>query len=239
MTTPRCAAAQARDIESARQAREAAWAVGVRLPLRTGMTWADAEGADEFPFPIVPLDTPMEDATQGGTADTPRQGDELPAPSHMLPDIPMEDTTRRDTPPALPHTPPPTAPCHGVTIEEIEDEGERPCTPPHSHMIIEEVEIEGDGNPPVVDVGAGLDEGGDIYGECGEPVVEPFCDSRAGAPIDDSRAKPFDLRAYMKSVGHMASPKFFEDVELLLTTKMTNNARDKHLKSRRVSMERR
>ncbi|KAG9078523.1 hypothetical protein FS749_009442 [Ceratobasidium sp. UAMH 11750] len=235
----RGAQTRARDVESARQTREAARAVGVRLPLRTSVTWADAEGADEFPFPIVQLDVPMEDATQGATAGMLGQEDTPPAPSRTPPDTPMEDAThiapadvprREDTSPAPPRTPS-TASRHGVTIEEVEDEC--PHTPPRSNAIIEEAEAEGDGNPPVVDADGGGDEGGDTHGECGEPVVEPFSDLRAGAPIDDSRAEPFDLRAYMKSVGHMASPKFFEDVELLLTTKMTNDARDKHLKSRR------
>ncbi|KAG9079187.1 hypothetical protein FRC06_007892, partial [Ceratobasidium sp. 370] len=188
------------------------------MPLRTGVSWADAEGADEFPFPIVRLDPSMEDVTVEGGADAPSEEDGSAANA----------ADPLGSPPPQ-HTPSRTPLRHPVTVEEVPDEGDNPAQrrpSPRYPVTVEELPDEGD-NPVGADVG-----GGDVE-ECGEPFVEEFSDPRAGAPIDNSRAEPFDLRAYMKSVRHMASPKFFEDVELLLTTKMTNEARDRHLKSRR------
>jgi hypothetical protein len=107
--------------------------------------------------------------------------------------------------PGEPHAQPGPPLRHPVTIEEVEDEGENPS------------------------------EGEDMDDECGVPFIEEFSDARAGQPIDNSRAVPFDLRAHMASVGPFASPKHFEAAELLMTTKMTNDLWDEHLKSRKVS----
>ncbi|KAG8733377.1 hypothetical protein FRC10_000258 [Ceratobasidium sp. 414] len=191
MSTPACAAAQARDVEMARRTREAARRSGIHIPVRTGVSREDAEGAGEDLVPLVRLDTPMEeDGPQENGAGVPTSGD-----------APLANE-------AGPGNPPPT----------------RSPTPVP---------------PPAADKDAGNEAGGGEgvwggdAGECGAPVIEEFPEPRAGQPINDSQAEPFDLRAYMASVGPFASPADFEVAELLLTTKMTNDARDKHLKSRK------
>ncbi|KAG8728564.1 hypothetical protein FRC10_004832, partial [Ceratobasidium sp. 414] len=214
------------------------------MPLRTGVSRADAEGVDEFPFPLVQLDTPMEEeATREERADMPREQDNRaeapglrPPPGHP---VTIEEIKDEGEPP---HQPLRLPPRHPVTVEEIEDQGEPPHvpsqTPPHHPVTIKEIEDEG--KPPLEEIEdesdnpVVVDTGGEVDGECGVPVVEEFNDARAGAPIDDSHAQRFDLHAYMKSVGHFASPKDFEVAELLLTTKMTNASQDEHLKSRKV-----
>jgi hypothetical protein len=65
--------------------------------------------------------------------------------------------------------------------------------------------------------------------------VEEFPDPLAGAPISNKRNPPPDLGAYMRSVGDLADPKHFETAELLMTTGLTNAAKDRHLKSTMVS----
>ncbi|KAG8716653.1 hypothetical protein FRC08_009076 [Ceratobasidium sp. 394] len=61
--------------------------------------------------------------------------------------------------------------------------------------------------------------------------VQEFPDELAGAPISDEQEPTPDLGAYMRSCGHMADPFYFETVELLLTTGLKDNGKDKHLKS--------
>jgi hypothetical protein len=175
-------------VELARANREEARRLGLHLPLRTGVTLADAEGAEEEGEPMVWV---QENTAPGEENGTP--GEENIAPG--------EEHAARPAPP----------PRHGVTIEDVEDEDE----------------YRGQGG--------NRDEGEDLDDECGAPFVEEFIDARAGQPIDESRAPPFDLRAHMASVGPFASPKHFEVAELLMTTKMTNASRDEHLKSRKVS----
>ncbi|KAG9087886.1 hypothetical protein FS749_002576 [Ceratobasidium sp. UAMH 11750] len=61
--------------------------------------------------------------------------------------------------------------------------------------------------------------------------VEDFPDPLAGAPISEDRAPELDKDAYMQSCGALANPKHFEIADLLTTTGMTDEAKDKHLKS--------
>ncbi|KAG8732418.1 hypothetical protein FRC11_013818, partial [Ceratobasidium sp. 423] len=61
--------------------------------------------------------------------------------------------------------------------------------------------------------------------------VEEFPDPLAGAPISNEHKPPPDLGAYMRSVGHLANPKYFEAAELLMTSHLTNANKDRHLKS--------
>lgn len=65
--------------------------------------------------------------------------------------------------------------------------------------------------------------------------VEEFSNPSAGAPISDERMPTPDLEAYMASSGRLADPELFNDAELLMTTGMTDAAKDRHLKSQRVS----
>ncbi|KAG8780267.1 hypothetical protein FRC12_023265 [Ceratobasidium sp. 428] len=66
---------------------------------------------------------------------------------------------------------------------------------------------------------------------CGGLYVEPFPDPLAGSPISEERISPPDLKAYMRSVGRMAEPETFEVAELLMTSGLTDAAKDRHLKS--------
>ncbi|KAG9124361.1 hypothetical protein FRC07_011919 [Ceratobasidium sp. 392] len=203
--TEACAAAQARDVALARVAREEARRLGIRLPLRTGVTLDDVgdKGEGEDAIPLVRTDPPMGDTTPADSANT-------------------DDA----------HTPPPMPdPAASIPQPAGDEDGperagpERTTPEPYAN---EEVGS-ADGN----DRARGEDMDPGAHGECGKAFVEEFSDDRAGQPINDSRAEPFDLRAHMRSVGRMASPADFEVAELLMTTKMTNKARDKHLKSRK------
>ncbi|KAG9095093.1 hypothetical protein FRC06_010133, partial [Ceratobasidium sp. 370] len=62
--------------------------------------------------------------------------------------------------------------------------------------------------------------------------VEDFPDPLAGAPISEERVPEPDLDAYMRSCGTLADPWNFEIAEMLLTSGMTDEAKDRHLKSR-------
>jgi hypothetical protein len=167
---------------------------------------ADAEGAEAEDDPMLWVRA----ATAAENA-TPVEEDAASVDGEGARDeeMPSVDGVEPRISPTPPGTPLPTPPRHRVTMEEVEDEGDHPQ--------------------------AAADVGEDMDDECGAPFVEGFCDARAGQPIDDSRAAPFDLRAHMASVGRFASPKDFEVAELLMTTKMTNESRDEHLKSRKVS----
>lgn len=70
---------------------------------------------------------------------------------------------------------------------------------------------------------------------CGQPFVESFPISTAGAPISsDMREKP-DLHAYLKSCGIFSDPKIFETAELLMMTVPKGKDRTRHLQSPAVS----
>lgn len=66
--------------------------------------------------------------------------------------------------------------------------------------------------------------------------VEAYPDSLAGAPISQDHAPAPDLDAYMQSCGRMGDPENFETAELLMTTGLTDAAKDRHLKSNKVSI---
>ncbi|KAG9094267.1 hypothetical protein FRC06_010996, partial [Ceratobasidium sp. 370] len=61
--------------------------------------------------------------------------------------------------------------------------------------------------------------------------VEDFPDPLAGAPVSNERASAPDMEAYMQSCGRSANPKTFKMLELLMTTGLTDAAKDQHLKS--------
>ncbi|KAG8779913.1 hypothetical protein FRC12_023714 [Ceratobasidium sp. 428] len=204
---PPCADADARDVARARATREEARRLGIALPLMTGVPLDevinDLNLHAEDWAPLV--DPPPGDATMAAGDTT------TAATGATTADAANPDDTRMSDPPTPPRAPS-QAPADQDSTEQGLDEGGG--------------EGNGDGN------GRG-GEGERDHGECGKPFVEPFFDPRAGQPINDSRAEPFDLRAHMKSVGRFASPADFEVAELLMTTKMTNAARDAHLKSRK------
>ncbi|KAG9124258.1 hypothetical protein FRC07_012231 [Ceratobasidium sp. 392] len=63
--------------------------------------------------------------------------------------------------------------------------------------------------------------------------IEEFPDPFAGAPISKDHAPPPDLKAHMKSCGSLANPDNFEVAELLMTSGLTDQAKDRHLKSKK------
>ncbi|EUC54041.1 hypothetical protein RSOL_027710, partial [Rhizoctonia solani AG-3 Rhs1AP] len=65
--------------------------------------------------------------------------------------------------------------------------------------------------------------------------VEEFPDATAGAPISNERVPPRNLDAYMHACGPMADPEHFEVAELLMTSKLTDVDKDRHLKSRKYA----
>jgi hypothetical protein len=67
--------------------------------------------------------------------------------------------------------------------------------------------------------------------------VDAFPDHRAGAPISDKRRPEEDLRAYIQARGQLGKQANFETMELLMTTGLSNAGRDRHLKSRMVSLQ--
>jgi hypothetical protein len=66
--------------------------------------------------------------------------------------------------------------------------------------------------------------------------VEPFPDRRAGAPISDNSRPMEDLHTYLQARGQLGKQANFETMEMLMTTGLTNAGRDRHLKSRMVSL---
>jgi hypothetical protein len=72
-------------------------------------------------------------------------------------------------------------------------------------------------------------------GDC-TAFVEFFPSPDAGAPISNDCTLEMDLRAYIQACGVLANPDHFEVAELLMTTGLTNSARDRFLKSQLVSI---
>lgn len=67
--------------------------------------------------------------------------------------------------------------------------------------------------------------------------VESFPHPSAGAPISDERLPPLDLDAYMQESGPLGDPRTFRTADVLMTTKLTDAAKDRHLKSELVSKQ--
>jgi hypothetical protein len=65
--------------------------------------------------------------------------------------------------------------------------------------------------------------------------VEEFPDPLAGAPISSERAPEPNLDAYIQSTGRLGRPGYFEVADLLMTTGLTDDAKERHLKSTLVS----
>jgi hypothetical protein len=65
--------------------------------------------------------------------------------------------------------------------------------------------------------------------------IDFFPSAEAGALISDNCTHEIDLCAYIQACGVLADPEQFEVAELLMTTGLTNSARDRFLKSRLVS----
>ncbi|KAG9123592.1 hypothetical protein FRC07_014616, partial [Ceratobasidium sp. 392] len=211
---PACAAADAQDVAHARATCEEAQHLGIALPLMTGVTFNDVVDtldlhAEDW---VPPVDPPAGDATMAAGDTTMTAGDAtMAATGATTADGANPDDTPMSDPPMPPRVPL-QAPASVDSTRQGLDEGGGKGN--------------GDGN------GRG-GEGERDHGECRKPFVEPFSDPRAGQPINNSRAEPFNLRAHMASVGRFVSPANFEVAELLMTTKMTNAARDAHLKSRK------
>jgi hypothetical protein len=65
--------------------------------------------------------------------------------------------------------------------------------------------------------------------------VEEFPDPLAGAPVSEDRVPEPDLATYMRSCGPMASLDYFKVAELLMTSRLSDANKDRHLKSKIVS----
>ncbi|KAG9078478.1 hypothetical protein FRC06_008343, partial [Ceratobasidium sp. 370] len=61
--------------------------------------------------------------------------------------------------------------------------------------------------------------------------VEPFPDPRVGAPINDKATPAPNLDKRMADAGNLGIPRHLDTAELLLTTGLTANGRDEHLRS--------
>ncbi|KAG8702744.1 hypothetical protein FRC08_003275 [Ceratobasidium sp. 394] len=61
--------------------------------------------------------------------------------------------------------------------------------------------------------------------------VEDFPDPLAGAPISEEQAPPPDVPSYLRLCGNLASLWNFDIAELLMTSGMTDAARERHLRS--------
>lgn len=70
----------------------------------------------------------------------------------------------------------------------------------------------------------------------GRTYVKHYPDPRAGSPIKNSIAPDFDLHAYIQSTGTLSNPHNFDTLELFMTTGLTDEGRDRFLKSRAVSI---
>jgi hypothetical protein len=67
--------------------------------------------------------------------------------------------------------------------------------------------------------------------------VEVFPDRCTGAPISEKTKPEEDLEAYIQACGRLGKQANFETMELLMTTGLSNAGRDRHLKSRMVSLQ--
>ncbi|KAB5587944.1 hypothetical protein CTheo_8614 [Ceratobasidium theobromae] len=61
--------------------------------------------------------------------------------------------------------------------------------------------------------------------------VEEYPDPLAGSPVSEDRLPSPDLHAHMRSCGNLGDPENFETAELLMTSGLTDAAKDRHLKS--------
>jgi hypothetical protein len=68
------------------------------------------------------------------------------------------------------------------------------------------------------------------------PFVERYPCEKAGKPIKPDIAYVPDQHEYMRACGNLANPEWFSISELLMTTGMTKQARDTHLKHPVVSL---
>jgi hypothetical protein len=75
-----------------------------------------------------------------------------------------------------------------------------------------------------------------VMNDGGRTYIEPYLNSLAGSPIHDSITPPFDLRAYIQGAGPLSNLENFNNLELLMTVGLTNQGRDRMLKSRAVSV---
>lgn len=69
----------------------------------------------------------------------------------------------------------------------------------------------------------------------GWTYIEPYPDPLAGSPINDAVAPPVNLHEYVQGTGSLADLENFNTLELLMTTGLTNDGRDRFIKSRAVS----
>lgn len=65
--------------------------------------------------------------------------------------------------------------------------------------------------------------------------VEEFPDALAGSPISHEHAPLPDMDEHMRKCGDMANPKYFNAAELLMTSRLSDADKDRHLKSEVVS----
>ncbi|KAG8785857.1 hypothetical protein FRC12_017093 [Ceratobasidium sp. 428] len=152
---------------------------------------------------------------------------------------------------------------HRVTVEEVPDRDGSPPPAESSkrHRVTVEEVPDRDGSPPPVEPSAPPTPAQNKSREPEQPTriringqrpnrrvrralrrwkglfVEDFPDPDAGAPISNERIPEVDLAAYMKSCGDLADPKHFEVAELLMTSGMTDEAKERHLRSTLVSVQ--
>lgn len=194
------------DIANVRAAHQAAWQVGLHLPLLTCLTKEDAAGAeDKEPMLWVRLDDPFAD---GGDA-------------------------------AVPSSPAPTSPrteaAYNVAAAQNPEKGRVDST---AWEGANGAESNTDAKAGKGGEGSKSSEGVEDDGfdnECGQVHVEEYPNQRAGQPIDDSRAKPINLREYMHARGDFSNVDYFDISKTLMTTKLTDERRKVHLNSRVVS----
>ncbi|KAG9118351.1 hypothetical protein FRC07_007166 [Ceratobasidium sp. 392] len=131
-----------------------------------------------------------------------------------------------------------------VTVETVPDEDDTPTAGPSAPPVAERP-----ASPTNDEVSSGEDTQSGSSARARRPVVgcnwtarrwlrrhgglyiEDFPNPLAGSPILNDRAPAPDLDAYMKSCGTMADPENFEVAELLMTSGLTDTAKDHHLKS--------
>jgi hypothetical protein len=117
-----------------------------------------------------------------------------------------------------------------VAVEEIPDVDAAGATPAQPAPPTPSARAE-----PTAPIQQGPEPGVPKLRRQGDLYVEAFPHPSAGAPISDERLPPIDLEAYMRSSGRLGDPKTFRTADVLMTTKLTDAAKDRHLKSEVVS----
>lgn len=101
----------------------------------------------------------------------------------------------------------------------------------HRHSIVKLTSNTDNAPPPITSIPSAKSPSH----QPGDPFIEHYPNTSAGAPLNNDKKHETDLDSYMHMCGSLADLDNFKVTELLMTTGLTDNSKDKHLKSKMVS----